>query len=90
MNLQISKEKRRGKFGFFFISRQISVQKFRSILVGKPCGLLTRRRNRKYRLLRSRGRVLSVLDVSLTSCIFLIARGCVLFVWLGDWAEKLR
>ena len=41
MNLQISKEKRREKFGFFFISRQISVQKFRSILIGKPCGLLT-------------------------------------------------
>ena len=26
--------------------------------------------------------------VSLTSCIFLIARGGVLFVWLGDWAER--
>ena len=26
---------------------------------------------------------------ALTFCIFLIARGCVLFVWLVDWAGKL-
>ena len=26
---------------------------------------------------------------SLTSCIFLIACGCVLFDYLGDWAGKL-
>ena len=39
-----------------------------------------------YRLSRFLGRVSSFLYLLLTSCIFLIARGCVLFVRLGDWA----
>ena len=62
------------------------VQKNRSILVGKPYGLLTRHRNRRYRLSHSRGRLSSGPYPPLTSCIFLIARGCVLFFDLGDWA----
>ena len=28
--------------------------------------------------------------VSLTSCFFLMPHGCVLFVWLGDWAGRLQ
>ena len=66
------------------------VQDFCSILVGKSCGLLTGYRNRRYGLLRSRGRLLSVLYSLLTLWKFLIARGCVLFVWLGDWAGRLQ
>ena len=64
------------------------VQKFCSILVGKSCGLLTRYWNRKYKLLRSRGRLSSVLYFLLSFWNFLIGRGCVLFVRLGYWAER--
>ena len=66
------------------------VQDFCSILVGKPCGLLTRCRDRRSGLLRFRGRVLSGLYFLLTSCFFLMVHGCVLFVLLGDWVERLR
>ena len=69
------------------------VQKNHSILVGRSCGLLTQRRNWKYRLFSFRDRVSLILSLPLTSCIFLIARGCVLFDWLGDWAgrgERIR
>lgn len=65
-----------------------SVQKFHSKLVDKPCDLLTRHRNQRYRLSHSRDRLSSVPYPPLTSCIFLIPRGCVLFVWLGDWAGR--
>ena len=61
-----------------------SVHFFLSIFVGKSYGLLTRHRNRRYRLSHSRGRLSSGPYPPLTSCIFLIARGCFLFAWLGD------
>ena len=63
-------------------------QKFRSILVGKPCGLLTQHRYRRYRLSHFQDKVSPLPYPSLTSCIFLISHGCVLFVRLGDWAER--
>ena len=66
------------------------VQNLCGTLVGKSYGLLTRSRNRRYRLLRSRGRLLSVLYSPLSFCIFLIGHGCVLFVRLGYWAERLQ
>ena len=54
----------------------------------KILDLLTRYRNRKYRLLRSRGRLSSVPYFLLTLCIFQIVHGCVLFVRLRGWAER--
>ena len=74
--------------GFFCETLGNLVQDFCSILVGKPCGLLTRCWNRRYKLLRSRGRLSSVPDSLLTLWKFLIVHGCVLFVRLGDWAER--
>ena len=66
------------------------VQKFRSRLVDKSYGLLTGYRKRRYRLLRSRDGLLSVLYFLLTLWKFLIGRGCVLFVCLGGWAGRMQ
>ena len=54
------------------------VQKFFSKLIGECHVLLTRLRNWKYAFVNSKT------HPSLTSCIFLIGLGCVLFVLLGD------
>ena len=73
--------------------RQISTSalvSFWRIWVGKSCGLLTGYWNRRYRLLCSRSRLLSVLYSLLTLWKFLIGHGCVLFVRLVDWAERLQ
>ena len=55
-----------------------SVPKFCSILVDKSSGLLTRNRNRRYRLSHSRGRLSSGPYPPLTSCIF--QRACLVFI----------